>query len=197
VEGKEGLMKDVRLNVGGWHNVENALAAITACRKLGLNDEKIIPALNNYKGVRRRFEYHISEGNTIYIDDYAHHPRELDVLISSARELFPDRKIIVIFQPHLFSRTRDFAEGFASSLDKADEVILLPLYPARELPIDGISSSTIFGRMTKAKKRMLDKKGIMEWAKSVQPAEKSVLITAGAGDIDELVKPLTELLKTR
>ena len=197
VEGKEGLMKDVRLNVGGWHNVENALAAITACRKLGLNDEKIIPSLNNYKGVRRRFEYHISEGTTIYIDDYAHHPRELEVLISSARELFPDRKIIVIFQPHLFSRTRDFAEGFASALDKADEVILLPLYPARELPIDGISSSTIFDKMTKAKKKMLDKKGIMEWARAIQPAEKSVLITAGAGDIDELVKPLTELLKTR
>ncbi len=197
VEGKEGLMKDVRLNVGGWHNVENALAAITACRKLGLNEEKIIPALNNYKGVRRRFEYHVSEGTTIYIDDYAHHPRELEVLISSARELFPDRKIVVIFQPHLFSRTRDFAEGFASALDKADEVILLPLYPARELPIEGISSSTIFDKMTKAKKRMLDKKGIMEWARAIQPAEKSVLITAGAGDIDELVKPLTELLKTR
>ncbi len=197
VEGKEGLMKDVRLNVGGWHNVENALAAITACRKLGLNEEKIIPALNNYKGVRRRFEYHISEGTTIYIDDYAHHPRELEVLISSARELFPDRKIVVIFQPHLFSRTRDFAEGFASALDKADEVILLPLYPARELPIEGISSSTIFDKMTKAKKKMLDKKGIMEWAGAIQPAEKSVLITAGAGDIDELVKPLTELLKTR
>ena len=197
VAGKEGLMKDVRLNVGGWHNVENALAAITACRKLGLNEEKIIPALNNYKGVRRRFEYHVSEGTTIYIDDYAHHPRELEVLISSARELFPDRNIVVIFQPHLFSRTRDFAVGFASALDNADEVILLPLYPARELPIEGISSSTIFDKMTKAKKKMLDKKGVLEWAQAIQPAEKSVLITAGAGDIDELVKPLTELLKTK
>jgi UDP-N-acetylmuramate--alanine ligase len=197
VEGKEGLMKDVRLNVGGWHNVENALAAITACRKLGLNDEKIIPSLNNYRGVRRRFEYHVPEGNTIYIDDYAHHPRELEVLISSARELFPDRKIVVIFQPHLFSRTRDFAEGFASALDKADEVTLLPVYPARELPIEGISSATILNKMTKAKKRILEKKGIIEWARTIQPTEKTVLITAGAGDIDQLVQPLTELLKTK
>jgi UDP-N-acetylmuramate--alanine ligase len=197
VEGKEGFMKDVRLNVGGWHNVENALAAITACRKLGLNDEKIIPSLNNYKGVHRRFEYHVPEGTTIYIDDYAHHPRELEVLISSARELFPDRKMVVIFQPHLFSRTRDFAEGFASALDKADEVILLPVYPARELPIEGISSSTIFNKINKAKKKILDKKEIMEWARAIQPADKTVLITAGAGDIDELVKPLTELLKRK
>jgi UDP-N-acetylmuramate--alanine ligase len=197
VEGKEGLMKGVRLNVGGWHNVENALAAITACRKLGLNDEKIIPSLNNYRGVRRRFEYHVPEGNTIYIDDYAHHPRELEVLISSARELFPDRKIVVIFQPHLFSRTRDFAEGFASALDKADEVTLLPVYPARELPIEGISSATILNKMTKAKKRILEKKGIIEWARTIQPTEKTVLITAGAGDIDQLVQPLTELLKTK
>ncbi len=136
-------MKDVQLNVGGWHNVENALAAITACRKLGLGGEKIIPALHNFSGVKRRFEYHVQSSKPIYIDDYAHHPRELDVLISSARELFPDRKMLVIFQPHLFSRTRDFADGFAEILDKADEVILLPVYPARELPIQGISSYTI------------------------------------------------------
>ncbi len=187
----------MQLNVGGWHNVENALAAITACRKLGLGSEKIIPALNNYKGVRRRFEYHVQNESLVYIDDYAHHPRELEVLISSARELFPDRKMVIIFQPHLFSRTRDFADGFANALDKADEVILLPVYPARELPIEGISSSTILNKMTRAKKQILDKKEILLWAADLQPKEKLVVITAGAGDIDELVKPFTDLFKSK
>ncbi len=197
VEGTEGKMKDVQLNVGGWHNVENALAAITACRKLGLTGEKIIPALQNFRGVRRRFEYHVQGDGPVYLDDYAHHPRELEVLISSARELFPDRKLVVVFQPHLFSRTRDFADGFAETLDKADEVILLPVYPARELPIEGISSSTILNKMVKARKQILKKYEVLEWASAIQPGEKTVWITAGAGDIDELVKPLTEILKAK
>jgi UDP-N-acetylmuramate--alanine ligase len=197
VEGKEGQLQDVRLNVGGWHNVENALAAITACRKLGLGGEKIIPALHNFRGVRRRFEYHVQSTHAVYIDDYAHHPRELDALISSTRELFPDRKMLVVFQPHLFSRTRDFADGFAETLDKADEVILLPVYPARELPIEGISSATILDKMSRAKRQVLDKPGVLDRAKNIQPEEKIVLITAGAGDIDALVKPITDILKTK
>ncbi len=197
VEGSEGKMEGVELKVGGWHNVENALAAITACRKLGLSGEKIIPALQNYKGVRRRFEYHVQGGGPVYIDDYAHHPRELDALISSARELFPNRKMMVIFQPHLFSRTRDFADGFAKALDQSDEVILLPVYPARELPIEGISSATILDKMVKAEKKILTKQEALAYIASVQPKEKILLITAGAGDIDELVKPLTEILKIK
>ncbi len=197
VEGKEGKLRDVRLNVGGKHNVENALAAITACRKLGLGGERIIPALHNFRGVRRRFEYQVQGGGPVYIDDYAHHPRELEVLIGSARELFPDRKIVVVFQPHLFSRTRDFADGFASTLDKADEVILLPVYPARELPIGGISSVTILNKMGIEKKRILNKQEVLAWARTLQPEEKILLITAGAGDIDELVKPLTDILKKK
>jgi UDP-N-acetylmuramate--alanine ligase len=197
VGGKDGEMKNVRLNVGGWHNVENALAAITACRKLGLADERIIPALHNYRGVRRRFEYHVQSEAVVYIDDYAHHPKELEVLISSARELFPDRKIAVIFQPHLYSRTRDFADGFASVLDQADEVILLPVYPARELPIEGISSATISDKMGKVKSRMLDKKQVISWAAGMKTDEKILIITAGAGDIDELIQPLTTLLKAK
>jgi UDP-N-acetylmuramate--alanine ligase len=183
--------------VGGWYNVENALAAITACRKLGLSGEKIIPALNNFRGVRRRFEYHVRNGGPVYIDDYAHHPRELEVLISSAKELFPDRKLVVIFQPHLFSRTRDFADGFAASLDRADEVILLPVYPARELPIEGISSMTILNKMVKAKAQILDKQEVLAWTRTIQPQEKILLITAGAGDIDELVKPITDSLNKK
>jgi UDP-N-acetylmuramate--alanine ligase len=197
VEGKEGRLKDVRLNVGGWHNVENALAAISACRRLGLANEKIIPALYNFRGVRRRFEYHVQTEAIVYIDDYAHHPRELEALISSARQLFPDRKILVVFQPHLFSRTRDFADGFSVSLDKADEVILLPIYPARELSIEGVGSETIADRMTNGKVAILSKQQTLDRARSIQPEEKILMITAGAGDIDELVEPLTNILKSK
>jgi UDP-N-acetylmuramate--alanine ligase len=197
VEGPQVNLKNVQLNVGGRHNVENALAAITACRKLGLDGDRIIPSLHNFRGVRRRFEYHVRGMGPVYIDDYAHHPGELEALISSARELFPDRRMVVVFQPHLFSRTRDFADGFAEALDKADEVILLPVYPARELSIDGVSSASILNKMKKAKRKILDRQGILAWAATIQPQEKILLITAGAGDIDELVKPLTQLLKTK
>jgi len=138
------------------------------------------------------------QGNgPVYLDDYAHHPRELEVLISSARELFPDRKLLVVFQPHLFSRTKDFADSFAKTLDNADEVILLPIYPAREKPIEGISSETILNKMVKARRQILQKSEVLEKAAAVLPGEKTVWITAGAGDIDELVKPLTEILKER
>jgi UDP-N-acetylmuramate--alanine ligase len=197
VEGSEVHLKDVRLNVGGWHNVENALAAITACRKLGLAAEKIIPALHNFRGVRRRFEYHVLGDGPVYLDDYAHHPKELEVLISSARELFPERKLLVVFQPHLFSRTKDFADAFAETLDKADEVILLPLYPAREKPIEGISSTTILNRMVHAPAQIMQKQEVLERARAMQPGNKTVWITAGAGDIDELVFPLTQILKDK
>jgi UDP-N-acetylmuramate--alanine ligase len=197
VQDQAGGMKDVRLNIGGWHNVENALAAITACRKLGLGGEKIIPALSSFRGVKRRFEYHVEGNGPIYIDDYAHHPRELEALISSARELFPDRKMVVVFQPHLYSRTRDFAEGFAEVLDRADEVILLPLYPARELPIEGISSKTILDKMREVRGEILSKPEVLERARKIRGGEPVLFITAGAGDIDELIIPLTDILKTK
>lgn len=197
VEGNEGKLQGVQLNVGGRHNVENALAAITACRKLGLDGEKILPALRNFRGVKRRFEYHVQRENAVYIDDYAHHPRELEALISSARELFPDRKILVVFQPHLYSRTRDFADGFAEALDKADEIIILPVYPAREKPIEGITSATILDKMKSAKGQVLNKTGVLDRVKLIQPGDKILLITAGAGDIDELVKPITDLLTAK
>ncbi len=197
VEGREGKMKDVRLNVGGWHNVENALAAISACRILGLSEKKITPALHSYRGVRRRFEYHVQTESIVYIDDYAHHPKELEALISSARQLFPDRKMVIVFQPHLYSRTRDFANEFAKVLDKADDVILLPVYPARELPMDGVSSEIILAKMDATNKRILNKAEVLAWAAKIRPEEKILLITAGAGDIDELVHPLETLLKTK
>ena len=197
VDGSEGHMKDVRLNIGGRHNVENALAAITACRQLGLAGDKIIPALRNFRGVRRRFEYHVLGQGPVYLDDYAHHPRELEALIGSTRELFPERKLLVIFQPHLYSRTKDFAKEFAETLDGADEVILLPIYPARELPIQGISSATILEKMDKARARIKSKTEVLDLAKKVKPGDQTVWITAGAGDIDELVKPLTQILENK
>jgi UDP-N-acetylmuramate--alanine ligase len=197
VEGKEGKMKDVRLNVGGWHDVENALAAISACRILGLSEKKITPALHSYRGVRRRFEYHVQTEPIVYIDDYAHHPKELEAMISSAKQLFPDRKMIVVFQPHLYSRTRDFAIEFAKVLDKADEVILLPVYPARELPMEGVSSEIILSKMNATNKRIQNKSEVLAWAAKIKPEKKILLITAGAGDIDELVHPLETLLKTK
>jgi UDP-N-acetylmuramate--alanine ligase len=164
---------------------------------LGLPEKKIMPALLSYRGVRRRFEYHVQTESIVYIDDYAHHPRELEALISSARQLFPDRKMVIVFQPHLYSRTRDFANEFAKVLDKADEVILLPVYPARELPMDGVNSELILVNMDTANKRILNKAEVLAWAAKIRPEEKILLITAGAGDIDELVYPLEALLKTK
>lgn len=194
VAGKEWSLKEVRLNIGGWHNIENALAAIAVSKKLGLSDEEVMLAVDRFRGVKRRFEYHAQGEGIIYIDDYAHHPKELSALISSAKELFPERRCVLIFQPHLFSRTRDFAAAFADSLDMADEVILLPIYPARELPIEGISSATILDRMKIEKKHILDKKEVLDWVKAVPEKEKLLLITAGAGDIDRLVNPIAEIV---
>ena len=197
VDGRQGMLPGVQLNVGGWHNVENALAAIAACRQLGLDGEKIIPALFNYRGVKRRFEYHVRHQDLVYIDDYAHHPRELDALIGSARDLYPERTLRLIFQPHLYSRTRDFADEFAASLDKAGEVILLPVYPAREQPIPGISSRTIIDRMVNATAKIMQPEEVLELAANSPAGERCVWITAGAGNIDELVKPLTDILKRK
>lgn len=194
VAGKDWVIKEVKLNIGGWHNIENTLAAIAVSKNLGLRDEQILHAVERFKGVKRRFEYHVLHESVVYIDDYAHHPKELAALIGSAKELFPGRKCVIIFQPHLFSRTRDFADAFAASLDMADEVILLPLYPARELPMEGVSSATILDRMTIADKQILDKKQVLEKVNEIRGKEKLLLITAGAGDIDTLVKPLTDLV---
>jgi UDP-N-acetylmuramate--alanine ligase len=196
VVGKEGKLKDVKLNIGGWHNIENTLAAIAVSKMLRLTDEQIILAVDRFLGVKRRFEYHAKTDGAIYIDDYAHHPKELSALISSAKALFPERRCVVIFQPHLFSRTRDFATAFADSLDMADEVILLPIYPARELPIEGVSSATILDKMSIEKKQMLNKKEVLDWVKAVPAKGKLLLITAGAGDIDTLVEPISEIVNT-
>ena len=135
--------------MGGMHNIENVIAAITVASSLGIENEKIKAAVESFKGVKRRFEYIIKNEKLVFIDDYAHHPEELRALINGAKTLFTAKKCTVIFQPHLYTRTRDLADGFAEVLDMADEVILLPIYPARELPIEGVNSEMIIGKNEK------------------------------------------------
>jgi len=195
-------LDDCQLNMGGLHNIENAVVSIAVAHRLGIDDAKIKKAIASFRGVKRRFEYILpptEAGGPIYIDDYAHHPEELKALISSAKNLFPEKKCVVIFQPHLFTRTRDFANGFAESLDLADEVILLPIYPARESPIEGVTSNSIASKMRNAKVMQMDKQDLLKQLKdffpSAEETAKGLLITAGAGDIDTLVNPIKKIFE--
>ena len=200
---KDRLIKEVVLNMGGMHNIENATAAIATAVHLEISDEKIKAAVADFKGVKRRFEYIIKNEKIVMIDDYAHHPEELRALISSTKKLFSNKKCIVVFQPHLFSRTRDLADGFAEVLDLADEVILLPIYPARELPMDGVRSEMILERMHSENKVVLSKENLLkhiqqEVAANVEEGYNgTVFITAGAGDIDTLVEPLKKIIENK
>ncbi len=189
---KDWSLRGVYLNMGGMHNVENVTAAITVAHTLGIEDDRIKLAVAAFRGVKRRFEYIIKEDRLVFIDDYAHHPEELRALISSARQLFADLKCTVIFQPHLFSRTRDFADGFAQSLDLADEVWILPVYPARELPLEGVTSRLIADKMTNPNRKMVGKDELISLLKQ---KKMELVITSGAGDIDMLVGPIRDILK--
>lgn len=197
---KNSMLENVKLNMGGMHNVENAIAAIAVASSLGIENEKIKAAVESFRGVKRRFEYIIKNERLVFVDDYAHHPEELRALITGAKTLFRQKKCTVIFQPHLYSRTRDLADGFAEVLDLADEVILLPIYPARELPIAGVSSEMILERMRNENKQVLEKEELMNWIANDYGATLNkefgeVLITAGAGDIDVLVEPIKNEIK--
>jgi UDP-N-acetylmuramate--alanine ligase len=183
--------KNLQLGIPGLHNVENAVAACAACLMSGVTENELRSALLGFKGVKRRFEYIIKTENQIYIDDYAHHPEELRAIISSVKNMFPTNEIVVAFQPHLFSRTRDFVVGFAESLSIADEVFLLDIYPARELPIEGVTSKIIFDKIT-CKKHLVSRNELLEAVKNNQP---KVFLTLGAGDIDLLIKPIKEILE--
>lgn len=190
---KEWKLKDVLLHMGGLHNIENSIAAITVAKYLEIDDEKIKAAVTNFKGVKRRFEYILrSKAHTI-IDDYAHHPEELKALISGVRSLFVDKKCTVIFQPHLYSRTNDLAKEFAQSLDMADEVILLPIYPARELPMPGVESELILDDMQLPQKQVLTKEVMLDWVKMHKP---ELVVMCGAGDIDTLLQPVKQILES-
>lgn len=189
---KDNMLDNVKLNMGGMHNIENVIAAIAVASSLGIENNKIKAAVESFRGVKRRFEYILKNEKIVFIDDYAHHPEELRALITGAKSLFSQKKCTVIFQPHLYTRTRDQADGFAEVLDLADEVILLPIYPARELPIEGISSEMILNKMKKEEKKVIAKEELISWikedyAKNVNKEFGEVLITAGAGDIDTLV----------
>ena len=183
---------DIKLGIAGLHNIENAVAAIEAALLLNVSPEAIKSALGSFKGVKRRFEYIIKTANQVYIDDYAHHPEELKAAIRSVKRLYPNKKLTTIFQPHLFTRTRDFADGFAEALDMTDELILLDIYPARELPIEGVNSEMILERMQLKNKRKLGKQEAIELVKNEKP---ELLLTVGAGDIDQLVQPLKQVLQ--
>jgi len=184
-------IKDIQLGIPGFHNVENATVAIEATLRLGVKADAIKSALTSFRGVHRRFEYIVKTPEHIYIDDYAHHPEELRAAINSVKKLYPDRKLVTIFQPHLFTRTRDFADGFAEVLDMTDELILLDIYPARELPIEGVDAEMILSRMNLVNKRKLTKQQAIDAIANEKPA---LLLTVGAGDIDQLVEPLKNAL---
>jgi UDP-N-acetylmuramate--alanine ligase len=203
VESWDWTLKSIKLPMGGLHNVENMTAAVTVAKRLGIEDSKIKNAVLSFKGVKRRFEYIIApdvdkqnRAKAVFIDDYAHHPEELRALISGAKGLFPEKQCILIFQPHLFSRTRDFVNGFAESLDLADQVIILPIYPAREIPIAGVSSQIILDKMKKGRGKLMGKNELMVWIKeNAEEIKNSLLITAGAGDIDAMVEPIKKLIE--
>jgi UDP-N-acetylmuramate--alanine ligase len=194
VIGNGWTIGEVHLPIGGMHNIENAVAAIAVTQVLGVDGQRVKSVLSAFKGVKRRFEYIIKNDRTIFIDDYAHHPEELASLIRSAKRLFAGKKCVIAFQPHLYSRTRDFAQGFADSLSMADEIILLDIYPARELPMEGVSAQMIADKMSNKAVTILSKEGLLEYAR-VAPVK--LFITAGAGDIDKLVAPLKEILAAK
>jgi UDP-N-acetylmuramate--alanine ligase len=194
VTGKGWMMQNVHLPIGGMHNVENAVVALTVAHLLEIDNASVKQALAGFRGIKRRFEYVVKNDRIVYIDDYAHHPEELAALIRSAKKLFPKRKCVVAFQPHLYSRTRDLADGFAHSLDMADQVILLDIYPARELPMEGVTSQMIADRMANPAHTILSKEGLLEFVKA---SPLDMFITAGAGDIDKLVEPIKEILEAK
>lgn len=184
------IIHNIILGIPGFHNVENAVAASVVALELGVKPDEIKNALQTYTGVKRRFDIRINREDFVYIDDYAHHPEELKACINSVKMLFPDKKICGIFQPHLFSRTRDFADDFAQSLELLDEIILLEIYPAREKPIKGVNSEMLLNKINSDNKMLLSNEKLLEKLKQQKP---EVLLTLGAGNIDVLVERIEEI----
>lgn len=187
-------ISDIHLEVPGYHNVENAIAAITVAVDLGMEGREIRKILRSYKGVKRRFEYVFRSPHATLIDDYAHHPQEIEAFLKSVRTLAGNRKITAIFQPHLYSRTNDFKKGFAEALDKADEVILLDIYPAREEPIEGVSSKSIYDLMENDKRVIVAKEHLLD---ELENHNLDIVCTIGAGDIDREVPKIAEYMKNK
>ncbi len=189
-----GTVKDCKVGIPGWINVENAVAASAIALTYGLDPEKVKKALSSFQGVKRRFDIHLNTPGCAYIDDYAHHPKEISAAISSMRDIFPGRRLTAIFQPHLYTRTRDFADEFAEALSGVDKLILLDIYPAREEPIPGVTSEIIFEKVTAPEKVIMKKEELMEYLQN-EPVD--TLITFGAGNIDRFIRPITEMLCQR
>ena len=189
-----GVLNDIRVGALGWVNVENSVAAAAVCLCYGVDGQKMRKAIGSFKGVQRRLDEHVNKPGLAYIDDYAHHPAELASAISSLRGIFPGRRITGIFQPHLYTRTRDFAPEFAKALSALDELILLDIYPAREEPIPGVTSEMIFEDVTAASKVLIRKEELLDMLAD-KPLD--VLATFGAGNIDRFVEPITRMLKAR
>jgi UDP-N-acetylmuramate--alanine ligase len=185
------VIRDIKLGIAGLHNIENAVAATETALRLGVDEEAIKCALGSFQGVKRRFEYIVKNDAHVFIDDYAHHPEELRAAIISVKRLYPGKKLTTIFQPHLYSRTRDFADGFAEVLDMTDELIILDIYPARELPIEGVNADMILDRMKIGNKGKYGKQQAIDKIRNEKP---ELLLTVGAGDIDQLVQPLKQAL---
>jgi UDP-N-acetylmuramate--alanine ligase len=187
-------VKNIRLALPGLVNILNATAAAAAAWCAGAEPDEIRNALLTYEGVRRRFDTRFNNKGVVYIDDYAHHPQEINALSSAVRDFYPDRHITGIFQPHLFSRTRDFADGFAAALDRFDEILLLPIYPARENPIPGVTSEMIAAKMKNKHVRVVTREELLP---ILEDCGEGVLLTIGAGDIDRFIEPITTMLKRR
>ncbi len=187
-------LKGISLGIPGKHNVENSVAAITVALQIGIDSNTITNALRSFKGVKRRFDIRFKSPEIVYIDDYAHHPEELKAFISSVRGLYPNKKISGIFQPHLFTRTRDFADEFATSLELLDELLLMDIYPAREKPIPGINSEMLLNKIKLDKKSIVKKDSLLE---EIKLKKIEVLLTMGAGDIDQFCSPIEQILSAQ
>jgi UDP-N-acetylmuramate--alanine ligase len=185
------IITNVRFGLPGHHNLMNALTAFAMAYTYGVTPQKIVNALASFPGIRRRFSFQIREEKLVYIDDYAHHPTEINAVHQAVRELYPNKKIIAAFQPHLFSRTKDFVDGFASSLSQFDEILLMEIYPARELPMQGVNSSWLLSKITNENKKLVTEKTLLETFKN---SDADVFVTIGAGDIGEQVKTIKDLL---
>lgn len=191
---KDETIKDIHLQMPGEHNVLNASLAISMARKYGLTADQIKNALASFSGVRRRFSFKVRNEKCVYIDDYAHHPTEINAVYNAVRELYPNKKIVAVFQPHLFSRTNDFMEDFATSLSKFDEIYLLDIYPARELPMEGVTSRVLLDKMKNENKFLISKEQLIQF---VSETNEEILVTIGAGDIGEMVDEIKEILEKR
>lgn len=185
------ILKNLRFGLPGRHNLMNALMAIAMAKTYGTPTEAIAKAIASFKGIRRRFSYQIKTENLVYIDDYAHHPTEINAVHQAVRELYPNQKVLAIFQPHLFSRTKDFADDFAKSLSAFDEVLLLEIYPARELPMEGVTSQWLMDKMTNNDKKLVTKEDLIP---SILASDATIIVTIGAGDLGELVPSIKKAL---